>query len=239
MCLWDLEERRLLREFKGHRSWVRGVAFLPDSPLAISGGNDASVFVWNVQAKEDGYVRELMSHTGPVGAIAVSRFGRYFASSGWDNTIRVWEALFSLKQREMREQHIYRGHTDAVPTVIFSKPGHFLLSGSLDKTVRLWDVATETEVRCFRGHDGAANSVDLTPDCQWALSGSEDHTVRLWGVDAQKEAHCFQGHSDGVLAVAFCPGGEQAISAGRDGTFRVWQLPPVDQRPKAPPKKKP
>src|SRR5205823_2626574 len=76
MCLWNLQEQRLLRKFKGHRSWVRGVAFLPDEPYALSGSNDASLLFWNLESGDP--IRQFKSHTTVVGGVSVSRFGHLF-----------------------------------------------------------------------------------------------------------------------------------------------------------------
>jgi serine/threonine protein kinase len=226
--VWDLQERRLLRIMKGHRSWVRGVQFLPpDARYALSGSNDANLLFWDTHTGDP--LKVFKGHVAPVGGVAVSRFGRFAASSGWDNTVRLWD-LLELEPQELR---IYRGHEDAVPTLVYSFDGRYLLSGSQDKTLRLWDAKTERPaLLCFKGHTGPVNSVALSTDNRWALSGSTDHTVRLWNMAQNHEQCCFKGHTAAVLGVAFCPGGLQAVSASEDGTFRIWQLPPVDQRDK-------
>src|SRR5262249_49535054 len=91
VLLWDLEGYRLLHTLRGHFSWARCADFLPDDPCALTGGNDARLLFWNLGAGVA--VKEFKSHTGPVGCITMSRFGRLGASSGWDKTIRVWDVL--------------------------------------------------------------------------------------------------------------------------------------------------
>jgi WD40 repeat protein len=192
---------------------------------------------WNIHS---GGAMILKGHTGVVGCVTMSRGGRLAASSGWDNTIRVWDVLEAINSEQARktgiyrggEAYVYRGHQDAVTTVVFSHDGQRLLSGSEDKTLRLWDMQTERELVCLRGHEGAVNSVALSGDNRWALSGSSDRTVRLWDVEYKQELCRLEGHTAPVVRVAFCPGGLQAVSGSEDGTIRVWQLPSFEERAK-------
>ena len=100
VCLWDLEERRLVRKMKGHGSWVRGVAFLPDEPYALSGSNDASLLFWNLESGKP--IRQFKSHTTVVGGVSVSRFGGSAAVSRGQRTevrrqrTKIREMLFGF-----------------------------------------------------------------------------------------------------------------------------------------------
>jgi WD40 repeat protein len=63
-------------------------------PVVVSGSDDATVRVWDLDARELRYA-PLEAHQGKVNAIAVGDLhGRPIAISGGnDNTIRVWDLL--------------------------------------------------------------------------------------------------------------------------------------------------
>lgn len=48
IVVWELPSGRVVREFAGHRGWVSGLAFSPDSKLLVSGSHDTTALVWNV-----------------------------------------------------------------------------------------------------------------------------------------------------------------------------------------------
>jgi centriolar protein POC1 len=46
--IWQLPSRKFQCSLVGHSNWVRSAVFSPDSSLALSGGDDKSVKMWDV-----------------------------------------------------------------------------------------------------------------------------------------------------------------------------------------------
>ena len=81
-------------------------------------------------------LRVLAGYENHVYTVAFSPDGKYLASGGRENDIRLWDAVTGRAVRRLK------GHTHYVNSLAFSSGGRVLASGSDDKTIRLWDVAT-------------------------------------------------------------------------------------------------
>lgn len=76
---------------EGHSDLVRNVAFSPNSAFLLSGSNDETVRVWNVQTRE-AIEDPLTGHTDYVPSVVFSPDGTEFASGSRDGTVRIWDA---------------------------------------------------------------------------------------------------------------------------------------------------
>jgi WD40 repeat protein len=66
------------------------VAFSPDGRTLATGGDDATIKLWNLASLQQ--TATLRGHTGPVDGLAFSRDGTLLASSSGDGTARLWRA---------------------------------------------------------------------------------------------------------------------------------------------------
>jgi WD40 repeat protein len=68
---------------------VNAVAVSPDGRFIVSGSDDRTVKVWELESGR--LLRSLEGHTGGVNAVAVSPDGRFIVSGSSDRTVKVWE----------------------------------------------------------------------------------------------------------------------------------------------------
>jgi WD40 repeat protein len=199
--LWDLDDRVLIRTFKGHGNFFRGgaitcVAFSPDGRFAVSGSNDGTARVWDVATGDE--LHCFSGHRKKVNAVAFSPDGCRVLSAGDDKLLRLWDAQTGEQLRALE------GHTGEVQCVCFSPDGRYAVSGGKDQTARLWDVEAGRETSRFAGDDGkgfgTVNCVAFAPDGNSVVLGCADHSVRLWRLRPER-AHNLAIPAEVVTAI--------------------------------------
>jgi WD40 repeat protein len=59
--IWGVRTRQLLREWTGHKDWVRSVAFQPDGKGMASGGDDFTWKSWNLSSLQSSLPRHTVA----------------------------------------------------------------------------------------------------------------------------------------------------------------------------------
>jgi serine/threonine protein kinase len=208
------EQVILLKILEGHTGIVRSLTLTPDGQRLITGGDDQTIRVWNVDTGQQLF--SLTGHTSTIKSLAVKSDGSTLVSGSDDQTIKLWNLGSG------QELATLKGHTSYLNAVVISPDGRLLASASADQTVRIWDLATRQELRLLTGHSSYVNSTVFSPDGKLLASASADRTIKLWAVETGELLHTLQGHTSYVNAVVFTPDGQNLISASADQTIRVW-----------------
>src|SRR5207244_10121016 len=111
------------------RDFVQSLAFSPDDRLLAS-GEYRMVKLW----QRDPNLPQFTVGAEPLSAVAASPDGKWLATAGGDNVIRLWDAATGKPAKELR------GHMATINSMKFSPDNTKLVSGSADKTIRVWDV---------------------------------------------------------------------------------------------------
>ncbi len=117
----------------------------------------------------------LRGHANAITQVAWCPDGTMLASSSYDQTVRLWNALTNQQVRVLRVQ-------DPVTSVAWSPDGRTLVSGSQNGTVRHWDQRGPL-LNTLEEHNEMIFRVVWSPDGRAFVSSSADNTIRLW--DAQ------------------------------------------------------
>jgi M6 family metalloprotease-like protein len=194
------------------------VAVSPSGRLALSGGADGTLRLWNLRTGKE--LKRLKGHTGRVSTVAFHPDGRHGLSGGEDSQLLLWSLPNGKKVRS------FKGHSEAVCAAAFSPNGKTMVSGSRDRTIRVWDVTTGKELNRLKGHAGGILAVAFSPNGNLLASASEDKTVRLWDLVSGNQTKNLSRHAAMVRAVAFSADGQYLLSGGGkgDGTARLWDV---------------
>ncbi|MEZ2239287.1 WD40 repeat domain-containing protein [Microcoleus sp.] len=130
---WNWNSRKKIKSFpaqgSSNRLPINSLAFSPDGKILISGGDDSSIKLWDVDSGE-----ELNSgkHSARVRKVAFSPDGKLIVSGDDSGIIKIWDV-------KTMENVVLPRHDNAVTSLAFSPDGKTLASGSKDRTVRFWE----------------------------------------------------------------------------------------------------
>lgn len=204
-----------LRAFTGHAGTVTDLALLPDGKFLVTGSDDKTVRVWEVQSAKQ--MRSFQGHMTKILAVAVRGDGRQIASASEDGAIRLWDLSTSDDHRALTEA------TEPVWSVAVSPDGKRAAAGGADKQIRIYEPESgKLEATLATG--SAVTTVAFFPDSNRLAAAGGDRIVRIWDVASKKPLKEFPGHELPVLGVAVSSDSKVMISAGADGKAIGWDV---------------
>ncbi|KAK7995824.1 WD40/YVTN repeat-like-containing domain protein [Apiospora marii] len=151
--------------------------------------------------------------------------GHYFASGGWDKTVRVWS------QDHASAQRLLVGHDTSISTLTWHPNGAYVFSASdeSDKSIRMWSVSDGKCVRVLTGHAEYISCLECSPNGKILASADIGGNIFLWDIEKGERIKRCRGHGrGGIWSMSFSVESNVLVSGGHDNTVRVWdvEMPP-------------
>lgn len=159
---------------------VEGVAVTNDGTLAVSGGSDGMIRVWDLATRQLRWA--LRSTTGWIRAVAVTDDGRRAISGGDLGRLQVWD----LTTGRLVQTHNYDGGT--IWAVALTPDGQVAVSNSGGLNVlSIWDLETGHLCQAITGENNVAPGVAITEDGQLGISCGTLGMLRIWDLTSGSE----------------------------------------------------
>ena len=155
---------------------------------------------------ETALVKTLEGHKDGVLALAFSPSGKFLATAGEDNAIRLWDIPDGI------EIQAIEAHGGDVRAVAFDPDGDAFASASWDKSVKIWKTADCTTLAQVNAHDGPVNCLAFSPDGKLLYSGSDDSTIKIYASPGGAVKGTLKPEMGDIKALAVSPSG--LIAAG-------------------------
>lgn len=157
---------------------------------------------------------ELVGHTERVIHMEFSPDEKYFATTSWDKTARIWNVADGTLKA------VLKGHQGGVNDVDFSPDGEKIATVSTDQTVRLWNIEGKL-LNTLQGHHSVVVDVEFSPNGKYLVTASWDRTARLWSVTGEPMS-ILTGHKGRLQSASFSPDGQRVITTGQDNMVRQY-----------------
>ncbi|HTK06577.1 MAG TPA: WD40 repeat domain-containing protein [Ktedonobacteraceae bacterium] len=228
ICLWDVAGRHLLRQFKGHRERIQGLAFSPSGRTLISCGNDGMVSWWDSESGQEVYRLETCFSTRASGAYTANR--RLLVSGLKDGTFRLWHvnegklvgAIGAFPGRQGQEGVAINSDGTQIATWTQTP----LFSGSLC----IWMKGEKRPLQ--PGNQKRVFSAAFSSHDAVVAVGCDNQEIRIWNItgykpdldNTKKPLHTFKQHADDVRCLTFSPDDRFLASGSRDCTICLWDI---------------
>lgn len=150
-------------------------------------------------------------NTVEIARVAVSPDGRWYATAGGDEMVRLWRSSDGSLLR------LLEGHLARVTAVAFSRDSRWLASVGEDGTVRLWSADDG-----FRNGEpiaaerSAVTAVAFSPESNQLVWGTENGGVTSWDVDASAPIFDVSPHTGPITCLDISPGGRLVACGSED-----------------------
>lgn len=237
--IWSPDTGKLKTSLKGHEKEVSAVAFHPDGNTLVSGSDDQSVRLWDIEKSAE--TANLNSDfekraKSQIHAVTFSPNGKLVASVNGNGQLHIWNP--SLEKAKRLVSGFDAHPSNNAYQVVFGKDTSVIYTSGQDNKAKQWvglgpdgeNLPGHGRPTPIEGHTNNVTALAVTRDGKFLATGSTDKTIRLWDMSSgtARLARVFQGHSEEVASLAFSPDGKTLASGSNDQSVRLWKVSLAD-----------
>jgi WD40 repeat protein len=212
--IWDLAQRRVIRQLVGHTDWVRSLCYSSDGSQLASVGNDGRVLIWSGESTQP--QRELIRCDEALNAVAFRPGTTQLATAGFNEPSRFFDASTGKLLSELECP------CNDMRALAFSPTESLLAGGGRNGKIRIWEPVSGTTKSESSAHRRRIRDLAFSPDGNWLASCGEDRLVRIALVDGSSEFTLDHGSAK-VMSLVFL-GPHRLATGGSDNAIRIWDL---------------
>ena len=205
----------------GHKGFINSVAFSPDGKRIVSGSQDKTIRVWDVQSRKP--LLTIKGSLGVVYSVMFSPDGSMIASGSWGSA-NLWDANSGRKVHTFDQRGVIKARTPNVTAVTFSPDGKRLFTGNSIGAIHAWRVDTGKHIKRLITFDQSdqhrspsVNTLKFTPDGNTLAGINVYGDVYLWDANTLKKRKVLKLRTEGY-GLAFSPDGS---TIGTVGSYHI------------------
>ncbi len=181
--------------------------------------------LWDALMNTGGQV--VARHPTAIAYVTASPDGRWLATAGADNIIRLWR----LDSHQLSIEPIELvGHSDVISEVLFTPDSKKIITTAYDGIPHIWDLTdmdpSASPLKLTKVSE-KIQSACLSPDGRWLAAGGFDSLVWVWDLsapDINASIITLPGHTAMIYGMAVSPDNRWLASVSGDKTARLWDL---------------
>lgn len=212
--LFDVQGKRLLRTFKGHKGATHRCTFAPDGVRLLSFSDDKTVCLWDIPSETN--LGSFQGHKDYIRAGAFSQASHdLFISGSYDHTVNMYDIRTGSSVMSV-------DHECPVESVlIFPSGGLFISAGGT--SIKVWDPVAGRMLARVIQHHKTITSLCFASNGRRLMSASLDRHIKIYDVTSYEVVHSLNYPSP-ILSVAVATD-DKAVAVGMsDGIFSLRRM---------------
>lgn len=225
--LWDVNQKKQLRNMKGHSARVGALSW--NQHILSSGSRDSNIINHDVRIAQHA-ISTFKSHEQEICGLKWSPDGTQLASGGNDNMMCVWDVNSATGSHGIVNTPKFKSQEScaAVKALAWCPWQKNVLatgSGTADRHIRFYNTASGA---CINKIDTGSQVCSLlwsTTERELLSShGFSQNQLTIWKFPSLVKVAELTGHTSRVLHTSISPDGSTVCSAAADETLRFWKV---------------
>jgi len=216
--VWDLDQRRLVREWAGPEGWLSPVTVTADGRFALFTTRDQRLAVWDLRGDGPREPERLLALDGgrggaakpPLTALAVTPDSRLILGGAADGTVTVWDFAGG---DALATQPLHLGRVTAIA---IAGDGATVVSGGADGTLCHWEAPSGRRLARREAHPTGITALAISRDGRVAASAAHAQLV-LWDLARGCVPLCGFTADSTLYACALADDGRAVIAGEASG----------------------